>query len=66
MGRGGLTALAIACLGTGSCIAYVHWEQKRDIRRMQLSILYDAEREASRRQAAADRAKGDPPAKAGV
>lgn len=57
MARGGLVALGVACLGTGSCIAYVHWEQKRDIRRMQQSILYDAEREALRRQVAKDRAK---------
>jgi hypothetical protein len=67
--RGGTVALGVACTGTAVCVAYVHWEQRRDIRRMQQSVLYDAEREAIRRrvvalreqQAAADAGKAGAP-----
>lgn len=48
--RGGAVALAVTCVATSSCVAYVHWEQKRDLRRMQASVLYDVERESIRRR----------------
>jgi hypothetical protein len=53
--RGGNAALAVACVATAACIGYVHWEQKRDIRRMQQSILHDAERETFRRRVLSER-----------
>lgn len=48
--RAGAAALALTCLATASCITYVHVDQKRDLRRMQASVLYDAERESYRRR----------------
>lgn len=61
--RGGGMALGVACAATAGCIAYVHWEQRREITRMQQSILHDAEREAFRRRvrAAADAPPRAPP-----
>jgi hypothetical protein len=53
--RGGLLGLAVTCTASAGIIAYVHFDQKRDLRRMQQSVLHDAEREAYRRRVHADR-----------
>jgi PET assembly of cytochrome c oxidase, mitochondrial len=54
--RGGAIALSVTCAGSAAIIAYVHYDQKRELRRMQQSVLYDAEREAFRQRVHAERA----------
>lgn len=39
------------CVTTACIIAYVHWDQKREIKRMRDSVYVDAARERSRREA---------------
>lgn len=43
-------ALAITCAATLGIIGYVHWDQKKEISRMQAGVLLDAERERHRRE----------------
>lgn len=45
----GRVALGAAFLGTAAMVAFVHYEQKRDIQRMRKSVFIDAERERYRR-----------------
>lgn len=47
----GYLGLAITCVVTASVITYVHWDQKKEIRRMREGVYRDAERERSRRAA---------------
>jgi hypothetical protein len=54
--RGGAIALSVTCAGSAAIIAYVHYDQKRELHRMQQSVLYDAEREAFRKRVHAERA----------
>ncbi|PXF43832.1 hypothetical protein BWQ96_06453 [Gracilariopsis chorda] len=42
--------LAITCAATLGIIGYVHWDQKKQISRMQAGVLLDAERERHRRE----------------
>lgn len=52
--NGGTKALCVTAIATVSVIAYVHFEQKRELNRMKQSVLIDAERESFRRRVRAE------------
>lgn len=54
MGKG-VMALCITAMGTIGIISYVHYDQKREIRRMRQGVYLDAERERFRRKVLADK-----------
>jgi hypothetical protein len=53
--RGGVVGLGLVVMGSAAIVYYVHFEQKRELRRMQQSVYLDAEREQFRRQVLAQR-----------
>ncbi len=46
----GLIALSVTAVVTAGIIAFVHYDQKRELRRMREGVYLDAERERYRRQ----------------
>lgn len=46
----GFAALAVTCAATAGTIAFVHWDQRRELNRMREGVYIDAEREAFRRK----------------
>ena len=55
----GFIALTITVLCTSGIIGYVHYDQKREIRRMREAVYLDAERERYRRQVLAEKKKAE-------
>lgn len=51
----GKVALGLTALGTIGVISYVHYDQKREIRRMREGVYLDAERERFRRKVLHDK-----------
>lgn len=48
--------LAATCIATGAVIAFVHWDQKRELQRMREGVYRDVEREQFRKAAASGNA----------
>ena len=55
---GGIIALAVACAGAAAISAFVHYDQKREIRRMRASVFEDAARERFRQSKCTEKTSG--------
>lgn len=55
----GFVALFVTALATSGVITYVHYDQKRELRRMRQGVYLDAEREQFRRQVLAQQSNSE-------